>query len=98
MGRIRAEEYIVNLTLLFSRNIPIFNLAYLLRTEIRRKCIVFVYCETAVVLSARRQKNPHTQSVWSVAAGTALHLKGLLINICLVYRNLSIGKKMYPLY
>lgn len=55
---------------------------------------MFIHKETTKVLPVRGTEGLSslaTQSVSSAAAGIALHLKGLLINICLVYRNLSIG-------
>lgn len=90
----RAVEEPTILMLLLSRNIPAFTFGLMLVLEARREHVVFIHKETTKVLPVRGTEGLSslaTQSVLSAAAGIALCLKGLLINICLVYRNLSIG-------
>lgn len=89
----RAAEQPAILMLLFSRNIPAFTFGLMLVLEARRTHVEG-HKETTKVLPVRGTEGLSslaTQSVLSAAAGIALCLKGLLINICLVYRNLSIG-------
>lgn len=61
--------------------------------------MVLGYNETTQVVFVRGRKQVSflvTQDVSSAVADTAQPLKGLLINICLAYCNLSIGEKKYP--